>query len=162
MLQVQMLVSKVTWKGRKYLEKLATHNRFSSICTRSLKVMAKLEIRHRTNLLFLDTEALSGSVAPYQRPIFANQMIDRVFSVLLYGIKSWTWATTKKLNAFDHWLYQRILRILNWERNRIWPASANHSRKYWRQKKTRKNIVVSQYKILDQQEFSRIVPISHK
>lgn len=36
-----------------------------------------------------------------------------VFSVLLYGAESWTLneSTTKKLNAFEMWLYRRILRI---------------------------------------------------
>jgi len=36
-----------------------------------------------------------------------------VFSVLLYGVEAWTLteATTKKLTAFEMWLYRRILRI---------------------------------------------------
>lgn len=36
-----------------------------------------------------------------------------VFSVLLYGVESWTLtdATTKKLESFEMWLYRRILRI---------------------------------------------------
>lgn len=36
-----------------------------------------------------------------------------VFSVLLYGAESWTLneTTTKKLNAFEMWLYRRILKI---------------------------------------------------
>jgi Reverse transcriptase (RNA-dependent DNA polymerase) len=36
-----------------------------------------------------------------------------VFSVLLYGVESWTLteATTKKLEAFEMWLYRRILKI---------------------------------------------------
>lgn len=36
-----------------------------------------------------------------------------VFSVLLYGVESWTLteATTKKLEAFEMWLYRRMLKI---------------------------------------------------
>lgn len=36
-----------------------------------------------------------------------------VFSVLLYGVESWTVTkeTTKKLEAFELWLYRRMLKI---------------------------------------------------
>jgi len=36
-----------------------------------------------------------------------------VFSVLLYGVESWTLngAITKKIEAFELWLYRRILKI---------------------------------------------------
>lgn len=36
-----------------------------------------------------------------------------VFSVLLYGVESWTLteATSKRLEAFEMWLYRRILRV---------------------------------------------------
>jgi len=36
-----------------------------------------------------------------------------VFSILLYGVKSWTLndVITKKIEAFELWLYRRILKI---------------------------------------------------
>lgn len=36
-----------------------------------------------------------------------------VFSILLYGVEAWTLteATTKKLEAFEMWLYRRILKM---------------------------------------------------
>uniref|UniRef100_A0A8D9AUB6 Uncharacterized protein n=1 Tax=Cacopsylla melanoneura TaxID=428564 RepID=A0A8D9AUB6_9HEMI len=36
-----------------------------------------------------------------------------IFSILLYGVKSWTLteATQKRIEAFEMWLYRRILRI---------------------------------------------------
>ena len=34
-----------------------------------------------------------------------------VFSVLLYGMEAWTETTTNKVQAFEMWVYRRILRI---------------------------------------------------
>jgi len=36
-----------------------------------------------------------------------------VFSILNYGCESWTWnkAMLKKVNAFEHWCYRRMLKI---------------------------------------------------
>uniref|UniRef100_A0A8D8M6B7 Uncharacterized protein n=1 Tax=Cacopsylla melanoneura TaxID=428564 RepID=A0A8D8M6B7_9HEMI len=36
-----------------------------------------------------------------------------IFSILLYGVESWTLteATTNRLEAFEMWIYRRILRI---------------------------------------------------
>ena len=57
-----------------------------------------------------------------------------VFSVLFYGVESWTLTetTTKKLESFEMWLYRRTLRIL-------WTARITNVEVFRKMKKEKEN-----------------------